>query len=359
MSMFADLWKVITDRVVTSPRESPSALTIPAGHVEPATHLGVPFEPDEHYFQVRINEMYLTNKREWFSAIDPLVFVVSEFTYNNQELTVPYLVGPKLMEKWGKDVTPQGMIFRDTRVAGLHPYRGGRLTLSVVLCQTQVHNYARQFLRIVESAANALDFSTMLGTYVKVAGVVMDGFEALVGLGGTEPLAGLRREFDPDAGDAFSPSYFVLIDKPGVDPQTLWVNDRQLLSGPSMADAKPYRDADFVLYSVVRPPKDVRSDISTLPFHSLWERVEKEAAVPQQEFYKSAKANMLSLYEIIMLSPDLTKPQAAALADEYAEEMVQIQKKAQRFADLDDSVPAVEGDTLDEVRGKAVSILDR
>ena len=29
--------------------------------------------------------------------------------------------------------TPVGMVFSDTRVAGIHPYRGGRLIVTVIL----------------------------------------------------------------------------------------------------------------------------------------------------------------------------------------------------------------------------------
>lgn len=360
MSVIADLWKGITERVVTSQRQLPSALAISPSHViNQEAQLSTPFVPDEHYFQVRINEMYLTTSRQWFSSIEPMVFVVSEFTYDKKEQTVPFVVGPAMMQEWGKEVTPKGTIFRDTRVAGLHPYRGGRLTLYVALCQVENDDYARNFLRVIEGAANALDFSTVLGTYVKIAGVVLDGFKTLFGLGGTTPLVGYRYEFDPDDEDPFTPGYFALIDKSNVDPQTLWVRDRQLLSGRSEAEAKPFREADFVLYSVTRPRDGKRTDITLLPFYPLWERVEKEAAVPQQEHYKSAKANMLSLYETILLSPDLTRQQATALADEYAQLMVETHARATRFANMSGKTAAADdGDELGEARSKAVSILD-
>ena len=82
------------------------------------------FQSDQHYFQVRINEMYLKYSRNWFSRYDPMVFVVSEFTYDKKAEAVPFVVGQQMMEKFEKN-TPTGMIFSDTRVAGVHPYRGG------------------------------------------------------------------------------------------------------------------------------------------------------------------------------------------------------------------------------------------
>jgi hypothetical protein len=356
MSVFAELWQNITQRVFQSPRQLPSSVTIPNDHIDPTGQVEGAFRRGEHYFQVRINEMYLSAQRQWFSAIDPIVFVVSEFTYDRKDQAVPFLLGPAVMEKYGQKV-PQGMMFRDTRVAGLHPYRGGRLSFSVVLCQLEVGNVARQMLRVIENAANALDFSTALSSYVKVAGVVMDGFEALLGLGGTTPLIGLRREFDPDAGDPFVPSFFALIDTAELDAQSLWVRNGQLMQGKSKTDATPYRSADFVLYSVVRPPDDKRSDLDTLPFYPLWERVAKEASVPKDDNWLSAKANMLSLYQTIALSPDLTQKQADELADEYATRMQTLYKNAVRFAKMGEQRGLETPDEMEMVRSKTVSIL--
>jgi hypothetical protein len=36
---------------------------------------------NEHYFQVRINEMFLAAGRKWFVDYHPMVFVVSQFNY--------------------------------------------------------------------------------------------------------------------------------------------------------------------------------------------------------------------------------------------------------------------------------------
>jgi hypothetical protein len=360
VTAITEFWSDVARRIQQSPRQLPSAVTIPRDHVDQNQNdnLDTPFRRNEHYFQVRVNEMFLAAERKWFSAIDPTVFIVSEFTYNKEERVVPYLIGPGLMKKHGQDA-PKGMIFRNTRVAGTHPYRGGRLSLSIVLCQVTVGNYARQLLGVLESAANALNFATSLGAYLKIANVVMDGFQALLGSdasGAATPLAGLRTEFDPDAGDSCLPGFYALIDRPDVDPQSLWVRDNQLMQGSSLDKAEPYREADFVLYSVVRPTDNARKDLDILPFYELWERVMQEAAVPKEANYESAKANMLSLYQTMLLSPDLTSKQAEDLADEYANNMARIYKRAVDFANRGET-SAEPRNELDDVRSKALKIL--
>jgi len=59
-----------------------------------------------------------------------MVFVSSELSYDSAEIAVPFVVGPSMIK--GQQ-TPVGMVFSDTRVAGIHPYRGGRLIVTVIL----------------------------------------------------------------------------------------------------------------------------------------------------------------------------------------------------------------------------------
>jgi len=142
----ADRCGEIWDRIRQGTRRYPARVTIPRDHVDESEKLGAAFGPDLHYFQVRVNEMYLTYSRKWFSEYDPMVFVVTEFTYGQKKNeAVPFVVGPVMMEKYGQKV-PTGMVFLDTRVAGPHPYRGDRLTLSVVLCRVKRHKLCPQII---------------------------------------------------------------------------------------------------------------------------------------------------------------------------------------------------------------------
>src|ERR1035438_4738085 len=54
----------------------------------PATKTDKPergeFKPDQHYFVVRVNEMFLAYDRQWFRSYLPMVTVVSEFQYDRK-----------------------------------------------------------------------------------------------------------------------------------------------------------------------------------------------------------------------------------------------------------------------------------
>jgi hypothetical protein len=326
---FAAQARALWDRMAKGPTVLPSRVKIPDNRILPRAANPQLFSPNSSYFQVRINEMFLSSQRQWFSKIDPMVFILTEFTYDKSEHSVPFVVGPQLLENKGNPSrTPAGMLFFNTRVAGLHPYRGGRLTLSLVLCQIERENYAKRILGIVEKAAGALDFSTVLTSYVKLGGVILDGVDALLGLESTKPLIGMRDEIDPDAGDPFAPSHWLLLDLPKSEfrEELLWVRDGHLQYGTSEENLSDFHKADYVLFSIVK--SENRGDVRTLPFYSLFETALKEAASAETESWQRAKANLSALYQMLILSPDLTSEQADVLNDSFVNEL----KKARRIA---------------------------
>jgi hypothetical protein len=335
----------------------PSRVTIPRSNIDEPERLGPPLKPDEHYFQVRINEMFLSHQRQWFAEYDPLVFVGSEFIYDKTENAVPVMAGPSLLERFGKkNEVPGGMVFEDTRVAGLHPYRGGRLALTVILYRVQRVNYARELLKVIDSTVGALDFSTSVSAYMRVAGAVLDGVEALLGLGSADPIVGYRREIDADGGDVMEGAYYALIDGPNVRPEQLWVRGRRLFHGSSAENATPFRSADYILYSLTSSP--TRGDVRTLAFYPTWQRALEEAGLPTEQGWSSAKANLLSLYQSMVLSPDLTTTHVGELIAQY---QADLKKTHDRAVDLSNLGPTKAGpgaaSVSNRTRNKSIELL--
>ena len=77
----------------------PQRVEIPAERTDGAGDLGQDFKPDTHYFQVRVNQLYLSYARKWFATYDPLVVVISEFTYDKSPTSLPFVVGPAMLDK--------------------------------------------------------------------------------------------------------------------------------------------------------------------------------------------------------------------------------------------------------------------
>jgi hypothetical protein len=327
MTALTDRCGAIWQRVRASPVKLPVPVVIPGDHVAGAEPLVSAFVKDHDYFQVRFNQIFLSDRRQWWSDYEPMAFAVTEFIYDKSVQVVPFMVGPSLIERYGQRV-PAGMLFQNTRVAGLHPYRGGRLTTTVMLFRVRRADQARSLLHIAENTVSVLDFSVALTMYVKLAGVLLDGLEALFGMDAVQPVAGLRREFDPDAGDVLAPGYFALVDPhdPGFSPERLWVRDHQLLTGDSLATAVPFTGGDFVLYSLVRSAE--RSDDSMLPFYPQYERALEEARHSDANSWLRARADDAALWQTVLTSPDLTRSHAEKMAQQYRAEIKSAHEKA-------------------------------
>jgi hypothetical protein len=137
-----------------------------------------------------------------------------------------------------------------------------------------------------------------------------------------------------------------------MDPQTLKVENNKL-----MKDGKEYRDADFVLYSIVRSPDGKRSDIEQLPFYDLWEQAVKEAMSLKDGSWETAKANLLALMSAVRLSPDLTWEHADKLIAEYPPRLKSIHETQIKASKLGKVNGAGGEEEMDSVREMASSIL--
>jgi hypothetical protein len=287
---------------------------------------GNPFSPQQHYFQIIINEMFLANEREWFVTYSPMTFVAATYIYNNNRETSPFIVGPSMLEEYGYKL-PQGMVFRNTPVTSLHPYQGGELILTVILYKVQRRNNVDTVLKVLEKissvinpAVPAIDFSS----YLKIAGSIMDGVEILLGLEETLPVVGYRLTINPDIGQRLEPTYMVLIDS---DEREIKKGEFLVRESRLHCGSQPYREKDFALLKIAQG--DRRTDEQTLPFYPLWETtLEMATRSANNHFWDETKAHFKTLNRALLNSPDLTKPDYDRLSDEYLAEVKEQRERA-------------------------------
>ena len=122
MSTMRDWWDAFLRVIQHSPTILPARITIPQDHLDKPP--GPPFKRDQHYFTVKVNRLFLKYSREFWNTYVPTCLVVSEFEYDGEDTVVPFVVGPSMMEKDKIDLR-DAFVFSDTRVAGIHPYKGG------------------------------------------------------------------------------------------------------------------------------------------------------------------------------------------------------------------------------------------
>lgn len=328
---FSSFWQ----KIAGSPARLPSRLAIRTENTDQQKFLGSPFVRHKHYFTVVVNEMFLTQKRQWFSEFTPAVMACSEFLYDGKKQAVPFLVGPAMMQ--GKmERLPAGFVFQNTTVAGQHPYLGGEFAVSIVLARLKTNDYLRKILKILESTSATYmgGFGKMVSQYSKVADIVLDGFDDLLGNEDLQPVLGQRLAFQ-GINEDFSPGYYAIIDLPEKELQAekFFVKRNQLLHGKDAATASPFRDADYVLYSILS--SSTRNDTDALPFHQEFSALQ-ELISDMQEIGPTEKTllngRLFSLQALIRSSPDLIRPQAGEMIAEYRAEIEKMIGERQALA---------------------------
>lgn len=308
----------------SSPAILPHLIRIPNMNTDDPEGLAGLFEPQQHYFTVRVNEMFLSEKRNWMREIEPMVFCLTSYIYGEQEIDNPFIVGRNLLESKMQNV-PEGMVFNDTRVAGIHPFSGGRLVVSIALCQSVTRDYLADSLGFIEKISGVFseNITTLMGNYLKIANVVIEGIDKLLDSKAVKPLFGFRQEFDRDANDHFSPGYFVMIDKSNAnwDANNFFIKQNRLYYGNNVNTAKAFREDEYVLFSVTK--SEERSDINLLPVYQSYKKILEELKVKEvSQDHKDKIKDMLRVLNIEMQSsPDLTAPQAQKLIEKYIDDV--------------------------------------
>jgi hypothetical protein len=305
-----------------SPALLPNLIHIPNNNTDDPGGLEGLFEPQQHYFTVRVNEMFLSEKRKWLREIEPMVVCLTSYIYGEQEIDNPFIVGRNLLDTKMQNV-PEGMVFSNTRVAGIHPYSGGRLVVSIVLCQAVTKDYLAGSLEFIEKISGVFseNITALMGNYLKIANVVIGGIDKLLDSKAVQPLFGFRLEFDPDANDKFAPGYYVMLDKSEDqwNPAEFFVKDNRLYYGNDAATAKVFRKDEYVLFSVTK--SDERGDEKLLPFYQSYKKILDELKVNEvsQELKDKIKAMLRVLNIEMHSSPDLTEKDARKKIEKFVD----------------------------------------
>ena len=307
-----------------SPAVLPNLIRIPNANTDNQQGLEGVFEPRQHYFTVRVNEMFLSQRRKWFKEIEPMVVCLTSYIYGEQEIDNPFIVGRNLIDTKMKSVS-DGMVFQDTRVAGIHPFAGGRLIVSIALCQSETKDYLADSLEFIEKVSGVFSESitSLIGSYIKIANVVIGGIDKLLDSNAVKPLFGFRMEFDQDANDHFAPGYYVMVDKSDTkwEAGKFFVKANRLLYGNDAASAKEFRDDEYVLFSITK--SEERNDEKLLPVYQSYKKIlEVLKADEVTQDMKDKVKEMLRVLNIEMRSsPDLTEGHAKKLIAKYIQDV--------------------------------------
>jgi len=262
------------------------------------------FQVDQGYFQIKLSEMFLHDRREYWRKFLPVGLVLSDFFFQKRE-TVPFLVGHHLLQDLEKTVKGQSVEYHNTQVAGPIPYRGGGLALFVGLCRVQVSDLVEELFSCLESLVKTLDVPPF-SSYLTVAQPLYHGLKGLMGQSEVELRFGHRDNFTDQDGDLqrFRSGYLAFINCPedAIPVQDLWVKDGRLQKG-TRENHEHLTDYDYCLVKIEHLAE--RQDYESLPFFALWGEVKKILWSGAQALATSKLNDFLAQ---LALAPDLVTP---------------------------------------------------
>lgn len=306
-----------------------------------ASQLSKPFKADENYFAIWVNEMFLYKDREWLNGYEPIVFAFTNFQYGTQKnMETPFVVGRTLIADKKINI-PEGILFQNTQIAGVHPYAGDKLTIYMVLSKYRSEDYLEKSLRFIEKIAGVFseNVRAILERVSGIATVLKEGIESFHDSPDVIPVLGSREELSSQVKDIM-PGYFVMINRPEneVSQADFFVKDDKLYYGNSLKDCQPYRESDYVLYSLVNIPS--RQDEKTLSFYPQYLELKSDASEviyikddsddKDKERYKLEKERLNQKFAVVKnqidLSFDLITSQKKILKEKYFQELTEILK---------------------------------
>lgn len=299
-------------RILKSKAKEFELFEIPQGNfIKQAPPSGI-FEADKKYFEIVIHTIFLENQREYWIEYCPLGVTLTRSIYDGSREEIPFVIGPQLLGKMEQVKNGDHIIYRNVRVAGPQPYNGDWVDLFIGLWRCPKKNIAEEVISFAEIIGGAIQ-TPQLGASLAVAKPLVKGLETLLGMDKLELRIGSLVGYTTTSGPScFRPSYFTMIRDPQVDKTKFWVKEDRLHYGKIAKSAKPYVDADYILFSI--RCIDKREDISTFPFfkyykeavQKVWEKKDAEADVLLSRFLTE-----------LAISPDFTSQHRFTLVESY------------------------------------------
>ena len=228
------------------------------------------------------------------------------------------VVGPSQIRTWtAMDRPRHGVVLQDCLLVGPNPYRGGNVEISMCFYRVRRTNAASSLLKVIDNLSGALPGAGEMATVAKVGSALLQGVEGLLGLEETVYLAGQRLSLTPSPLNPLTAGYSALVAPPVPDDgRNLLVADRRLCIDDGK-DGVPYRGSDFVLLGLSGSAE--RGAESSLPFYAL--KADALAALGDgDDGLKRGKAAMLTAYQQMRKSPDITSRQAGEMFEAWLQE---------------------------------------
>jgi hypothetical protein len=179
----------------------------------------------EHYFRLWLDEMFLTDERNWFTDWHPAVHSAVTFDFGDGQQIITRIAGTSTL----KDVDDKHLnrvVTQTLKLTELMPFKGGTVGINAALLAMKGQNDVKQLIDVFGEFSTKLAVP-QLSMALDVARPLAQGVSALVGTTDGEMMAGLDKTLAGD--DVRGGSYaIVYATEDQVAPAKLKLDNRQL-----------------------------------------------------------------------------------------------------------------------------------
>jgi hypothetical protein len=277
-----------------------------SGALEPAAPR-LPIEADEHYFVVRLAEMYVEASRKLWRKLYPVLHAFVRAAGREESA----VAGPSQLRELG-EANLDRIVNLDHRLAGPTAYRGGDLRVLVGLYAVPGEGAARALVDTVGALASLGGIHAAQAT--QLAGAVKAGIERIVGLDETRLQLGVDATFP--AATTLSTGYHVGIGAPAAEVplERLWLRDGRLLAGDDPVSGLPFDADDYLVISIERV--DALTDWPALPgMADMTRRISLAMSVRAMDEKRARLREVWPEFQQLLdESPYLTRPDRLRIA---------------------------------------------
>lgn len=300
------MWSKLT----RTANEPDAHVVIPAARVldPPDPEAAAAFIPHATYFEIRLKQMFLQDRRAYAREFTALSSFNTEFLFGGQRIETPLVVGPSMLANI-EIANGDHLEFLNTRLIGPCPYEGDDIELFAGLFRMTTNDWAKQTLGLLELLTKTFDTSK-LGSTLNLAKPLAESVESFFGMKDVEYRLGKHLSFAaPGTGGGvqgtLQPAYLALLRTPRsqLDGNELWIRDGRLCHGDDANSLTEFAGCDFMLLHIA--PLRSRSDFSSFEFHqNHWRKIEELLAAEKndeaEQTFRLLAANLVQCNDIVM-----------------------------------------------------------
>lgn len=270
-----------------------------------------PISAGTAYCRLWLEEMSLAKDVEWFKQRYPVVHSAIRFNHGNNQILVPCLVKPGMLQQLAPDNLDK-VIIRHSALTPLFPFNGGLIELQAGLFSMEASDPINKFIQTMERFSQLLPVPEV-STVLKIVQPIYQGIEDLIGVGKSELELGYQDSFCPAGGGGnndLKSGYFVAIlaEENDLNPHNLCVVDGKLRGedSPTQSFTKNSKPLTGYSYILFRIEKQAEQDWESLT--NIKELVNKAEDAVSNGKYEEVKNYLIPALRLaIFRSSDVAK----------------------------------------------------